>query len=329
MCSVKPDLPANSSFDSDLDSDLERDPIVVPATRNPKPPAPEKTSFERSPEVQRWLEEQALPEGGMKPEFRPTFLAHQRDRLWVLSSLAHFYEDDLISDVLRVVKSGKEATVYCCAAEPTTGMEYAAAKVYRPRMFRSLKNDARYREGRAQLDEEGHELWRPRRQRGEVRLTDRGRAARVSSWITYEHQTQQLLYEAGADVPRPLAQVGNAVLMEHIGDGSVSAPLLREVELDREETQPLFERILRNIELFLACERIHGDLSAYNILYWDGEVRVIDFAQAVDPRYSDDGYALLARDVARLCQYFARYGVAADAGVLAETLWLRYLDGAL
>ncbi|HEX6123641.1 MAG TPA: RIO1 family regulatory kinase/ATPase, partial [Ktedonobacterales bacterium] len=223
----------------------------------------------------------------------------------------------------------KEATVYCCAADPSTGLDLAAAKIYRPRMFRGLKNDTQYRAGRAQLDADGHELWRPRRQRGAVKLTDQGRAARVSAWIAYEHQTQRLLYEAGADVPRPLAQVGNAVLMEHIGDGEVSAPLLREVALEREEAAPLFARILRNIELFLACERIHGDLSAYNILYWEGEVRIIDFAQAVDPRYSDDAYALLARDVARVCQYFARYGVEADAAARADDLWARYRDGAL
>src|SRR5690242_16781758 len=99
-----------------------------------------KTSYESNPDVQRWLQEQSL-EDGSKPKFTPTFLAGQRDRLWVLSSLAQFYEQDLITDVLRVIKSGKEATVYCCAADPAMGRKLLAAKVYRPRMFRSLKND--------------------------------------------------------------------------------------------------------------------------------------------------------------------------------------------
>ena len=104
--------------------------------RNPK------TSYESNADVQRWLREQESARAGTKPPFNPTFLAHQRDRPWVLSSLATFYEDDLITDVLAVVKSGKEATVYCCAAHPSTELEYVAAKVYRPRMFRSLRNDA-------------------------------------------------------------------------------------------------------------------------------------------------------------------------------------------
>src|SRR5215469_7320816 len=110
-----------------------------------KPPM--KTSYESNADVQRWLEEQSL-EGGGKPEFNPTFLAGQRDRPWILSSLSQFYEQDLITDVLRVIKSGKEATVYCCAADPSTSRQLLAAKVYRPRMFRSLKNDAVYRKSR-------------------------------------------------------------------------------------------------------------------------------------------------------------------------------------
>lgn len=292
-----------------------------------------KTSYESNEDVQRWLREQSL-EGGGKPEFSPTFLAGQRDRLWILSSLAQFYEQDLITDVLRVIKSGKEATVYCCAADPATGRKLLAAKVYRPRMFRSLKNDAVYRQSRAVRDERGRVVRGDHGWRGAAKKTERGRAARVTNWIEHEFETQRLLYEAGADVPCPLAQIGNAVLMDYVGDAEEAAPLLHEVDLPPEEAQPLFEAILRNIGLFLACARVHGDLSEYNILYWQGAgagaATIIDFAQAVDPRYNpDDVFALLARDIERVCRYFVRYGVEADAEMLAIDLWTRYLTGAL
>lgn len=130
-------------------------------------------------------------------------------------------------------------------------------------------------------------------------------------------------------MPRPLAQMGNAVLMEYVGDVGDAAPRLREVALASEEARPLFERLLRNVELFLACDRIHGDLSPYNILYWRGGAVIIDFAQAVDPRYSPVVFDLLARDVRRLCEFFARYGVEADATSLALDLWERYMRGEL
>ena len=287
---------------------------------------PQKASYEANAQVQRWLREQESARAGTKPPFNPSFLAHQRDRPWVLSSLATFYEEDLITDVLSVVKSGKEATVYCCAAHPSTGLEYVAAKVYRPRMFRSLRNDAVYRASRPQVDAQGREGRGARRWNATAKETERGRAAMVSAWIRYEYETQRLLYDAGADTPRPLAQSGNAVLMEYIGGGpGEPAPLLREVTLERAKAIPLFERVLRNIELWLACDRIHGDLSSYNMLYWDGAITIIDFAQAVDPRYNLAVGELLARDIARVCQYFTRCGVAADAASLASDLWQRYL----
>jgi RIO kinase 1 len=130
---------------------------------------PDKASYEASVEVQRWLRAQTAERADVKPPFNPTFLAHQRDRHWVLSSLERFYEDDLISDVVSVVKSGKEATVYCCAAGEATERKYVAAKVYRPRMFRSLQNDALYRESRAQRDTEGRAVRNDRRWRAHQR----------------------------------------------------------------------------------------------------------------------------------------------------------------
>jgi RIO kinase 1 len=314
------DMNRSNTFD-----ELDRISETVTA-RDEATPHNQKASYEANADVQRWLREQEAERVGTKPPFNPSFLAHQRDRPWVLSSLAAFYEDDLISDVLAVVKSGKEATVYCCAAHPSTGLEYLAAKVYRPRMFRSLSNDAVYRASRPQVDARGREGRGAKRWNATAKESERGRAAKISAWIRYEYETQQLLYDAGADAPRPLAQSGNAVLMEYIGGGpGTPAPLLREVTLDCEEAAPLFERVMRNIELWLACDRVHGDLSAYNMLYWEGAITIIDFAQAVDPRYNPAVGDLLARDIARVCQYFARFGVATDAAALAGDLWLRYL----
>jgi len=294
------------------------------ATQRP----PDKTSYEASAEVQRWLRVQTAERADIKPPFNPTFLAHQRDRHWVLSSLERFYEDDLIADVLQMVKSGKEATVYCCAGGGATEREYVAAKVYRPRMFRSLQNDALYRESRAQRDTEGRAVRNDRRWRAHQR-SRRGQQERVATWISDEFLVQRRLYEAGADVPRPYAQIGNALLMDYIGEGDEAAPLLREVSLEREEARTLFEQLLHSIELFLACDCIHGDLSAYNILYQPGTVTIIDFAQAVDPRYNLEVYPFLLRDVERVCRYFARYGIETEANRLASAMWERYLRGEL
>lgn len=287
-------------------------------------PSIPKTSYESNADVQRWLREQAL-DGRNKPPFDPALLAEQRDRPWILSALNHFYERDLIDDVILAARSGKEATVYCCTGGPAAGAALLAAKVYRPRMFRSLRNDAVYREGRARRDERGRPLRQHRRQRDTG--SEQGRAEQIAAWIAYEYATQRLLHDAGADVPRPLEQIGNATLMGYVGDETGPAPLLHHVDLPSEAAQGLFERILWNIECFLACDRIHGDLSAYNILYWEGQATIIDFAQAVDPRHGEGLFALFARDIDRTYRYFARYGVVADPDDLARDLWRRYQGG--
>lgn len=320
--------------DIDFDNSAEDDEKIYRKAKfgrtsvaQPKPQ--KKASYESNADVQRWLKEQTVKEeDAAKPPFNPTFLASLRDAPWLLSSLSQFYELDLISDVLYAVKSGKEATVYCCVADPSVGVEYLAAKVYRPRMFRSLRNDAIYRQNRFQHDDKGKIIRHDQRSRDKKR-SQRERVSQVSSWIEYEFQTQNLLYASGANVPRPLAQIGNAVLMEYIGDVDEPAPLLQEVSLSREEAQPLFECIIENIELCLAHDRIHGDLSEYNILYWQGAVTLIDFAQAVDPHHNSEVFTLFARDIQRVCRYFARHGVYADASELATDIWTRYMGHVL
>ncbi len=287
-----------------------------------------KASYESSAAVQRWLKTQAYEseETRQKPVFNPAFLASRRDAPWLLSSLTPLYDQQLITDVLHEAHSGKEATVYCCAAHPSTGVELLAAKIYRPRMFRSLRNDAVYRYSRVQRDEQGQaEHGNSRRGSAATRKTERGRAAQVASWIDYEYQTQRLLYAHGADVPRPYAQVGNAVLMEYIGEEGNPAPRLGGVVLEPEEASEHFASILRNIELALVHGRIHGDLSQHNVLYWEGRVILIDYAQAVDPFHSSDVYSLFSRDVERICQYFAQYGIKQRPGVLAREIWSRHM----
>ena len=267
-------------------------------------------------------------------EFQPTYKSASNDHFehqWIVDALSGFYYDKLIDDVLRAVKGGKEASVYCCSAHPSTGVEFVAAKIYRPRMFRSLKNDAMYREGRSILDDAGKTIKaRDKRvQRAVQHGTRFGQELRIGSWIGHEFETLRLLYDAGCDLPRPYACSNNAIVMEYVGDEANAAPALNHVALEPDEVRPLFDRILRNVELMLAQHRVHADLSAYNVLYWDGAIKLIDFPQAVDPRENSHARALLGRDVERVCQYFRRYGVKADPAALARGMWSRYMREAI
>ena len=266
-------------------------------------------------------------------DFVPTYVANldpkHHERQWVITSLNSFYVNHQISDVLQLVKGGKEANVYCCQATPKTGMDLIAAKLYRPRMLRHLKNNALYKEGRTLRDADGKLIHGAREARAMQKKTRFGKELDLSNWIGNEFRFHQLLAEAGADVPRPLAHGGNTILMEYLGAPALSAPMLQEVTLAPTEARALLERTMDNIRLMLRHHLVHADLSAYNILYWEGRIAIIDFPQMVDARKNPNTFALLQRDVQRICDYFNGYELGADAPALAADLWQRYMHARL
>src|SRR4051812_3607186 len=191
-----------------------------------------------------------------------------------MAALEPFFAEGLITQVLHTVKSGKEATVYCCAAAEHTGVELMAAKVYRERKHRNFRNDAVYQAGRSH--------GKHREERAFEKKTRFGREVQAMAWVGAEYETLRLLHARGLDVPRPWAGSGQALLMTYLGDTQDPATPLHRVTLEPDEAHPLFARLLHNIEGMLACRRVHGDLSPFNILYWEGQLTIIDFPQAVD-----------------------------------------------
>lgn len=257
--------------------------------------------------------------------FNPTFQSSKYERVWILNYLGLFYEKQLIADVLRKVKGGKEATVYCCqagASAPSAGL--IAAKVYRPRQFRNLRNDALYRQGREVLGARGQPV-RDRRALLAIKMgTRKGKEMEHVSWLAHEYATLQVLHGTGVRVPEPIAFANNTILMEYVGTLRTPAPVLQSVTLDRREARDLFDILIADVERMLAAGYVHADLSAFNVLYLgDGGYRIIDFPQAVDAAAHPSAPALFERDVTRLCQYFARYGITAQGPKLAAKLWER------
>lgn len=260
--------------------------------------------------------------------FQTTYVPGRFEEGWLLEAIRPFYDRGLITDVLARVKGGKEANVYRCAASPETGLEFMAAKVYRPRMFRNLRNDKMYREGRQLITTDGKQNRKPddRMIRAVGKKTAFGQQVAHTSWLMYEFITLERLYGIGAAVPRAISSAENALLMGYCGDENMAAPALNEIRLDRDEAKPLFVEAMRNIEIMLQNGMIHGDLSAYNILYWDGAITLIDFPQVADARVNSRAYEILQRDVTRVCEYFEAQGVDTDPDRITHRLWKRYVE---
>lgn len=272
--------------------------------------------------------EELADTAGLESGFNTTYQPGRYEEGWLLQSLRPFFDQQLIEDVMAVVKGGKEASVYRCAGTQASGEQWLAAKVYRPRFFRNLRNDKVYRQGRAVLDVDGKEVepHEARTMRALEKKSNFGQQVAHTSWLMHEYTTLKTLHAAGADVPRPLAASDNAILMSYVGGKQMAAPTLNGVSLELDEAAPLFKKVLQNVALMLEQDLIHGDLSAYNILYWQGDVTLIDFPQVVDSKGNPDAYEILERDITRVCEYFAGQGVRCDAQQVFQTLWRRYLE---
>ena len=291
--------------------------------RRKRKPKVKHTPKKAENEIIEEIADTAGMEGGFEITYRPSL--HEAG--WLMDSLQPFYEEHLIDDVLAILKGGKEASVYRCNAVERGNNPFLAAKVYRPRMFRNLRNDKMYREGRDTLTLTGRPAKHndQRLLRAMDKRTSFGAQMAHTSWLMHEFNTLKMLHEAGAAVPHPISAGSNAILMTYYGDERMAAPTLQEVDLDRDEAQMVFNEVMYHIDLMLRLDVIHGDLSAFNILYWEGQIVLIDFPQVIDPHVNSNAYSILERDITRVCEYFQRKGVDCNEEAITTEMWQRYL----
>ena len=313
----------NNDFDQYSDFEAQFDPIATDRSARKKRKKkvnhiPKKTDSDILQEI--------ADTTGIEGDFETTYKPAKHEKVWLYDSLKILYHQALITDVLSMVKGGKEASVYRCLAHDSIEDQFLAAKVYRPRMFRNLRNDKMYREGRQILTETGQpvDARDVRTIRAIGKKSAYGQQVAHTSWLMHEYNAMKTLYQAGADVPEPVAAGENVILMSYVGDEHMPAPPLHTVDLLDDEVQPLFDNTIRNIRLMLDHGMIHGDLSEYNILYWQGKIILIDFPQMVDVETNSHAEKILKRDIVRVCQYFNQFGVNADADQIHAELWAEY-----
>ena len=228
---------------------------------------------------------------------------------WVIT------EDAARQYELGALKSGKEADVFLVERRLGDRANMLAAKRYRNVEERTFRNDAKYR-GRS-----GNR----RTDLAMAKGTRTGMAFRAALWVDNEWSTLCRLWLAGAPVPYPVQRLGNEIMLEYVGDASGAAPRLVQAasSLGALGLADVYAQLLDALRLFSRCGLVHGDLSVYNLLVWQGRLVVIDFPQAVDPILNTDGLGLLRRDVVNLCQWFAGKGVP---GVSADDVYAELID---
>lgn len=231
-----------------------------------------------------------------------------------------FIDFSLITQALYPVKAGKEATVWACKAHPDTGTDLLAVKVYKHLRERSFRNDAVYQEGRL--------YGNSRERRAYENSSEFGLEVHFMLWVNQEWDALNRLYDAGVYVPKPIKQVGAAILMEFFGHQGGPCPTLQQADVPASRAPALWSLLKANIEMMLQANTVHGDLSPYNILVDLDEpsdpLRIIDVPQAVDARFNPNARQLLDRDVATCFRCFERLGVRDNPKAFAQGIWNRW-----
>src|SRR6202021_3767441 len=164
-------------------------------------------------------------------------------------------DEGVIDQVLRPLKSGKEASVYVVRA----GDDIRCAKVYKDMAQRSFQARVQYQEGR--------KVRGSRQARAMGKASKFGRKEAEAAWKNAEVDALYQLTAAGVRVPQPYGYFNGVLVMELVTDADgYSAPRLGEVELSAETARAYHRFLMQQVARMLCIGLIHGDLSEYNVL---------------------------------------------------------------
>jgi RIO kinase 1 len=177
----------------------------------------------------------------------------------------------------------------------------------------AFRNDVQYREGR--------QFRKSRDRRAVERMTAHGKRLLQSRWTDHEFQVMTRLQAHGVAVPYPVSFGDDRFVLQYLGERDGAAPQLAEARLSGPELASAATQLVDGLAAITAAGWAHGDLSAYNLLWWDDRLWFIDFPQAVDLAANPQGLDFLHRDVVNVCTWFTRRGQALDPEeVFAELL---------
>ncbi len=191
-----------------------------------------------------------------------------------------------LAELKGVVSAGKESRVYW--GKSFDGKDLAV-KIY-------LTSSSEFRRGMVKYI------------KGDPRFGDIPKSTRklVIMWAKKEFKNYKALFDAGVSVPKPIDHYENVLVMEFIGREGVRAPLLKEVTLTYEEYAKLFVNIINDVKKsYVKANLVHGDLSEFNIMIFEGKHYIIDVSQAV-PLTHPISYELLVRDLKNIHRYFTK-----------------------
>jgi RIO kinase 1 len=234
--------------------------------------------------------------------------------------ISHLVDEGIIDAVHSRLMSGKEATVYVVERAGCMG----AAKVYKAPDERTFKKVSSYVEGRNQTRN-------TRDRRAMEKKSTYGRGLLEEGWHDMEFRALRAAFDAGVRVPEPYFLYDDVLFMELVVDASgAPASRLADFTFSSEEATNLHLEIFLQVKQLLETGRVHGDLSAYNVLMAERGPTIIDLPQVVDVAANNNAAQILRRDLRNVTEHLARFDARllrfADAG---QALFQHFVRGTL
>ena len=232
--------------------------------------------------------------------------------------LQDLIDEGVIDQVLRPLKSGKEASVYVVRS----GEDVRCAKVYKDMAQRSFQARVQYQEGR--------KVRGSRQARAMGKATKFGRKEAEAAWKNAEVDALYALTAAGVRVPKPYGYFNGVLVMELVTDADgYSAPRLGEVELSPDTARDYHRFLMNQVARMLCVGLIHGDLSEYNVLVGPEGPVIIDLPQVVSAAGNNAARTMLRRDVGNITISLSRFAPELLDSYYAEEMWALFELGEL
>ena len=211
-----------------------------------------------------------------------------------LKNLNKFYINEIIEKINSdVISTGKEANVYY-----TRGFidkKELAVKIYKT-MVTNFKDREEYISGEFRF-----------RKRSKNTRTNPHKLIKV--WAEKEFRNLKRIQQVGIKCPEPICIKENILVMEFIGENGIAAKRLKNVVLESNEVSEVYLKILNMMRiLFVKARLVHGDLSEFNLLYFENEIIMIDVSQSIEDNHPM-AIEFLKRDIYNMNYYFKNLGV--------------------
>jgi len=206
-----------------------------------------------------------------------------------IKTLEKLISDRIIDIIDFPISTGKEGNIFRCV---TPNKKLVAIKIYRISTL-TFKHISGYISGDPRFKS--------------IRKTRRDI---IYAWTKKEYKNLKRLEKADVKAPKPIIYVNNVLVMEYIGTKNVPAPLLKDVEIKNPEK--IFDTLIDFIsKMYKKAELVHGDISAFNILWHRNKPYLIDLGQGVLLEHPN-AHEFLRRDIHNVVSYFKKFKIKAD-----------------